>query len=331
MKTIFLKKIKKLFCVTNQFVGDVKMNIVFVLTLVACLHDLSIATHLRENSNVLVPDNDVNLHDKIKNLLKIDSEDFNEHEVSYLKQLKISENEKLHKENEESVNFVNDAKNKNNEDNQIDRDVSIFEKIGSDDSDLFGFNFTISENETATKVSEITSDDLSTYLNAFNSTSTSDSSPLEDSTTKLATTPEESTIGPKSSEPSSTASSSTLPTEYKSPTTPSTLQSTTNEPLNYDDIQSDECLSGKSDGIRIWIDDAGFLNETVIKGNFGTVKIRDLTETIEDYGEFLKKTFGPGADPGRSLSVSSIIIVRHAQSSDVINTTVLSIFQRPIN
>lgn len=77
------------------------MNIIFILTLVFTF-DLSVASGLRENLNVLVPNNDVNLHAKIKTLLsgdEVDPEDFSDSEKESLAQMKDPDIEKLrHKE-----------------------------------------------------------------------------------------------------------------------------------------------------------------------------------------------------------------------------------------
>lgn len=117
------------------------MNFVFVLTLVAYSStycDLSTAVRLRESSNVLVPTNDVNLHEKIKKLLsgdEVDREDFSDNEIERLSNLKISALEKLRVRSQKGSNKVFDDVNKNIEENQIDRDVSISSELDSIDED----------------------------------------------------------------------------------------------------------------------------------------------------------------------------------------------------
>lgn len=103
------------------------MNIIIACTLLAvCLLDPTRAERLRENSNVLVPSNDVNLHDKIKKLLngdEVDPEDFSENEIQSLSEMKIPKIEKLrNNRNLPAGNKVFDDKNKNIEENQIDHD-----------------------------------------------------------------------------------------------------------------------------------------------------------------------------------------------------------------
>lgn len=113
----------------------VEMNIIFVLALVVWLQkiDPSVSVRLRENSNTLVPSNDVNLHDKIKTLLngeEIDPEDFSDNEIESLSKAHNVEIEKLrHKNLEKVVTMVFDDKNKNIEDNLVDRDVESFQPL----------------------------------------------------------------------------------------------------------------------------------------------------------------------------------------------------------
>lgn len=112
------------------------MNIIFVLTLVVSLLkiDPSMATRLRENSNVLVPSNDESLHEKIKTLLngdeEIDPEDFSDNEIESLSKANNAEIEKLrHKNLDKVVTKVFDDKNKNIEENLLERNDESFEPI----------------------------------------------------------------------------------------------------------------------------------------------------------------------------------------------------------
>lgn len=109
------------------------MNIILVLTLVVWLQkiDPSLASRLRENSNVLVPSNDASLHEKIKTLLngdeEIDPEDFSDNEIESLSNFEI---EKLRlKKLDKVVTKVFDDKNKNIEENLLDREDESFEVI----------------------------------------------------------------------------------------------------------------------------------------------------------------------------------------------------------
>lgn len=106
-----------------------KMNIIFKLTLVVCLLDLTVAVRLRENLNVLVPNNDVNFNEKIKTLLssgdEIDNDDFSDNEIENLREIENSKVDKLRKQNQQISNRVYDDKNRNIEENQIERESLI--------------------------------------------------------------------------------------------------------------------------------------------------------------------------------------------------------------
>jgi hypothetical protein len=265
------------------------MNIVFVLALGAYLHDLSASAWSNENVNVLVPDNDVNLHDKVKKLFTAEAEpeDFTENEIARLDDLKISKIRKFRKKSVESANVVND-----NEDNQIDRDVSISRE--SDESLAFGFTPPDSETfDDGSDESAISQDKSDEWTSTYEHENTS----KQTETRGTSTTPEERTsnattyltpltVSVDSSTTSASISTTVHQTSTSTPTSSSSSapESTTADP-DYDDLQSDECLSGKSDGIRTWIDDGGHLNDTVISVIFGA-KSLDLTKLINDYEIF---------------------------------------------
>lgn len=106
------------------------MNIFVVLTLILCL-PLRQAVRLRENLNVLVPNNDVNFHAQIKKLLNdddVDPKDLNDNEIESLSALNSHKASKLLSK---SSNKVFDDKNKNIEENQIDRELSENSRLGS--------------------------------------------------------------------------------------------------------------------------------------------------------------------------------------------------------
>lgn len=106
-----------------------------MLTLVVWIQNIdpSMTARLRENSNTLVPSNDVNLHEKIKTLYfgeEIDPEDFSDNDIESLSKANNVEIEKLrHKNLEKVVTIVFDDKNKNIEENLVDRDVDSFQAL----------------------------------------------------------------------------------------------------------------------------------------------------------------------------------------------------------
>lgn len=126
------------------------MNIIFKLILL-CLFDPSGAERLRENSNVLVPNNDVNLHAKLKTMLigiDVDPEDFSKNEIASLSELSNSNIEKLRHKRVDSIrdsNVVFEYKNKNIEENQIDYETEVPEEVSS---------FALSDNESLDKASD---------------------------------------------------------------------------------------------------------------------------------------------------------------------------------
>lgn len=113
------------------------MNIIVACTLLVCLLEPSSAVRLRENSNVLVPSNDENLHVKVKKLLngdEVDPEDFSDNEIQRLSEIKFPKVEMLRNHrNSQTANKVFDDKNKNNEANQIDHDSDELLSTFSDD------------------------------------------------------------------------------------------------------------------------------------------------------------------------------------------------------
>lgn len=104
------------------------MNIVIVTVGLMFLFGSVNAVHERENSNVLVPNNDVNFQAKIKKLLsddEVDPEDFSDNEIESLKTVKNKKIEKLLTRTLEKENKVNDEKNKNKQENEIDHEVRV--------------------------------------------------------------------------------------------------------------------------------------------------------------------------------------------------------------
>lgn len=103
------------------------MNIIFSLALVVCLFDLSVASRLRENFNVLVPNNDVNLHAKIKTLLsdELDPEDFSDSEIERLNEIRDPDAVKLQQKSMKNDELDDDENNSNSLDNQLDHEVMV--------------------------------------------------------------------------------------------------------------------------------------------------------------------------------------------------------------
>lgn len=221
-----IKKIKKtLFAETICI--DFKMNIIFILTLVVCLLDLSVAARLRDNLNVLVPNNDVNLHAKIKTLLngdEVDPEDFSDNEIESLSEMKNPKIEKLHKKNIQNANKIFDDVNKNIEENLIDReDVVPSVEVAEISDDL---NSTLPSTEM-----QPTSPGLTTHLPTTTNMTTS--YPTTYQPTELSTTstlPGSSSISPNSTNTTSTSFIGTSTTNLPTTTNTSTLYPATSNP-----------------------------------------------------------------------------------------------------
>jgi len=112
------------------------------LTLAACcLLGLAMAMRSRENSNVLVPSNDVNFYAKVKKLMndnEADPEDFSDNEIANLGELYNPKVEKVLHLNLRNDNQVNDDQNKNNEENRIEvNETSTFMGDLLENVDLF--------------------------------------------------------------------------------------------------------------------------------------------------------------------------------------------------
>ena len=262
------------------------MSIIFKLTLVVCLFDPSLAMRLRENSNVLVPNNDVNIHAKVKTLLsddKSDSKDLSENEIEMLSEVKNPKNEKLRHKIIESANKVFDDKNKNVEENQIDRDQT----------EVIESYMNVSDSSTQPL--------LSPTVNVTSSTAGSTALPVNATTsvgipftteplTWTSTTPDSNLTSPVRSETptafettlifkdNTTTSSFVKPTIPVSTTElPPTLSTMTTDEPTYDDLKHDECLLGKPERNLKWVTADGCLNDNNIKLEFGFVKISDLS------------------------------------------------------
>lgn len=279
----------------NKFKPSSKMNVIFNLTLVVCLLDLTVAVRLRENLNVLVPNNDVNLQEKIKTLLsgdEIDAEDFSDNEIESLSEMDHSKVDKLRKQNQQIANRVFDDKNRNIEENQLERDDSYTASNVSESSTLYSttseYFETTFNNSTVTETSTVP---------ALNNSSETTAEAILNETYIPTTLIYQSSIVETTSEVSKSNSTETAstsvfnstinatpeiisaaPTSFDAPTTVEiTTTSTTEEPI-YDDLQSDECLLGKAERHLKWVDVEGRLQVADLAA--------DLSQTFNEYQDY---------------------------------------------
>lgn len=270
------------------------MNIIFILTLVVCLLDLSVAARLRENLNVLVPVNDVNLQEKIKTMLNgddVDPEDFSDNEIEVLSEMKNVKIEKLRNKSTQISNKVFDDVNKNNDENKIDRDDQMSSvSVGEVTEDL---NITLSTdytNSTSSKPSKFTTESstITSTSNKKNSTSVTDSTSPWVKTTNDRT----SSLGPDFEETTKENNSTVKPSTQFSTATPTSSSTIRQDipilpPLIDDDFRTDECLLGKADRYLPWLKPKGGLNEEYINTNFGySILTLDLSRKSNDSNEF---------------------------------------------
>lgn len=264
------------------------MNIIVVLTLVVCLLGESVAVRLRENSNVLVPNNDVNRH-AVKKLLngdEVDPKDLSENEIENVKNQKIV---KLFKKRLLKANKVFDDKNRNVEENKIDRDVT----------EMFVGNFgalsklyivsptpkwprdestTVEYNETTFVMATTSSTEMSNSTTFPASTIPTGTSTVPPLVLETTTVQSYTTTGNTTAESVSTSLSSTI-AEDPTSTTPSSERI-------YDDVQGDECILGKAERRLEWLTKLGALNEVFIHSELGFVHLRDLSRTFNSQNPY---------------------------------------------
>lgn len=217
------------------------MNII-VLTLVVCLLDPTAAVRLRENLNVLVPSNDVNLHAKIKKLLngvEVDSKDLSDNEIENLSEMRNPKIEKLIHKGRSVENKIFDDKNKNIEDNQIERDVVVLSPQEADSMDFSAESFQGNYERFSTvnsAATNVTSSVMPTTLSLINISSTvNDTTPASTSTMSAtwteanATTTTNFTYSP--STPFMTSPSTIDLNGYFTPTIAPTTPNTTFAPI----------------------------------------------------------------------------------------------------
>lgn len=299
------------------------MNIIALTIVVLCLFGQAFAVHTRENSNVLVPNNDVNFQAKIKKLLsdeEVDREDFSDNEIESLNSIKNVKIEKMIAKNLEKGNKIFDENSQKSEENQIDRSESKNDKHRPDQlknsvtppqgyetsthdlnysslsEPIVNFTPTINGNTTE---SLITTNFWTTPNSSFIPTTHSfytSNSPTRNSsfTSELSTTPiTRSPTAPNTSSESST-NSTEFPSTPESETVTSTVTifpppSTTYQPI-YDDLQPDECILGNAERHLLWVDVDGNLSLSYINENYGFVRVSDLTKvfkSMSDYDDFV--------------------------------------------
>lgn len=281
------------------------MNIFFALTLVVCL-PLHQAVRLRENLNVLVPNNDVNLHAEIKKLLngdEVDPKDLSDNEIESLNEIRSHKVNKLFNKSSKK-NFSDNDENDDVAENQEERDLSRLNAAS------------LNQNQTTSTIAATTPFNYSTSTTTsyeyettstynWNSTKVTPTYPStwsnENVTTPQLTTPNLNNLtspstptmpvnGTEMTENVTTSLSfaTTVP-NYNSSTshflniTSSVTEqatemttSTTSETI-YDDLQPDECLLGKAERRLEWVDSQGKLFINFIISKHGYVNFKDLS------------------------------------------------------
>lgn len=299
------------------------MNIIFVLPLVLCLFDLSVIARLRENLNVLVPNNDVNLHAKIKTLLngdEVDPEDFSDNEIESLNALKTQKIEILRSKSIIKTNKIFDDVNKNIESNQIDRDelspnaelVRISDDLRSSQTKFSGAPTNPSNNNTEPVGSSLTPSPTLPMNSTLTSTfatlsftgptmpnSTHPSSPhFSTDQTPSGTTVNHTTPWPIT-DPSPTLphtrNDSSTPSWDSTPITPTLTwirptepqENSTRPPIIVDNFNIDECLLGKAERYLPWLTETGGLNTAFILSQFEeNVRMVDASRIANNSAEF---------------------------------------------
>jgi hypothetical protein len=310
------------------------MNIIILTLVVWCLFDPTEARS-RENSNVLVPNNDVNFQAKIKNLLnddEVDRDDFSENEIESFNAIKNPKIEKLFAKKMEKENKVFDDINKNNEENKIDRDVKVisnvpsstdvirnstevyepsvaFQNLSTSDDDstpstFFPINDGRTETETKSTSSPIANITILSVVPIDNGADWSTRNNRNVFTTPVYTEFSQSVNNNSSSSPQMTTSTS-ITTDKSFSTATSMITST---PI-YDDFQADECILGKAERNLLWVDNEGNILRNFITANHGFVKVADLSRqfsNMSDYHSFAglipsKNEFHVSFDPYLAL------------------------------
>lgn len=279
-----------------------------------CLAD---AVRLRENLNVLVPNNDVNLHAEIKKLLngdEVDPKDLSDNEIESLNGIRSHKVNKLF--NKSSKKTVSkDGENDDVAENQTERDLNRLNAASlNQNQTTYGnttfnattpSNFSTTPNEWET-ASTRSWNDTPTYPSTSsngNPTTPQWTTPNFNDTTYPATnvsttfTPTAAVNGTETTRnvTTSLASTPTIPiyntttvgTTPHSSSIPSAVTeqatemttSTTSETI-YDDLQPDECLLGKAERRLEWVDSQGKLLTNFIISKHGYVNFKDLSRSF---------------------------------------------------
>lgn len=243
---------------------------------VFCLLDLSVTVRSRENLNVLVPNNDVNLHNKMKTLLDdLDPEDFNDNEIESINFIKNPKVTKLRTQNFQSLNRVIDDKNRNVEENQIDREGPMMDSESNVTTSVPHMNVTelpsiptIPYNITTPTQVLTTNTPNNTWLSTTVQTT-------EQSNNSWTNT----TIG-------NTWAPTTISFNFTTPSSPeiSTIFPSTTEEQIFDDLQSDECLLGKAERHLNWVNVTGRLNTIFIDYD----KSIDFSRSFNGHQDYLR-------------------------------------------
>lgn len=320
------------------------MNIIFSLTLVVCLFDLSVAARLRENLNVLVPNNDVNLHAKIKTLLsgdEVDPEDFSDSEIESLSEMKDPDIQKLrHKEMRNEVlsvskdtisglqdnsnlaippefNLSSSTLNRTEDPTPSTPDYSSVPTLPStsyttppvkpsfDYTNMTTFPTTPSPTTPFYTSRMYTPDMSTTNSTTLSATSTDTNVTFWSSENQTQTTNNWSRNWSSENQTQPTMTSSI----YGSTTTDNAISSSTAEYPDPSELQSDECLLGTADRYLPWLNKGGGLIISYINSQFGDVNYTDLSwnfNSMQDYEDYVQNsTF-------RAINFSVSFILSHS-------------------
>ena len=297
------------------------MNIIALTFVVLCLFDQAVSVHTRENSNVLVPNNDVNFQAKIKNLLsdeEVDREDFSDNEIESLNSIKNLKIEKIFSKNLEKGGKILDENYQRSEENRIgqsetkddqgrlgqlknldNRSVTPPQSYETSTHDLNHESSSETLMLTTSIINGSTSE--SWITTSFWTTPNSSFIPKTPEKTTLNSTRSQSTINTTNSpSPSSSPGLTTTSVVFSTnatrsiPDLPSTVTiftptSTTYQPI-YDDLQPDECILGNAERHLLWVDVDGNLSLSYINENYGFVRVSDLSrvfKSMSDYDNWL--------------------------------------------
>lgn len=265
--------------------------IVFLaLTLVVCSSKLvTFAMRSRDNFNVLVPNNDVNFHAKIKTLLNSDDaadpEDFTDNDIANLSQLRNSKIEKVLHKNTEELNKVHDDKNKNIEENEIDKDPQILNEYDITATiGIVGTAKTPVNNVTQTLPSRTTSLYNGAALNvSYPDTTTPHprfTNPFQWTTSNFVR--QENEASPTS------VTNETTSVRTNGPITSVILPQTTPDEIYFEDLKPDECILGNADRYLKWVDNEGRLVENYIRDYDAVVKFNDHSYKFKNTTKYLE-------------------------------------------